>query len=101
VASEGYVGRFGGHLGAVLGSLGLSWWPLKAMLGGLKPCWGYVGQLGAFLAASEGYVGPFGSYIGTMLGTLGLSWRLLTPMLVRFEAVLGLCWAAWGSTGGF
>ena len=53
------------------------------------------------MAVSEGYVGPFGSYVGTMLGTSGLSWRLVMPMLVRLEAVLGLCWAAWGSTGGF
>ena len=53
------------------------------------------------MAVFEGDVGPFGSRAGSIMGALGLSWRLLMPMLVRLEAVLGLCWAAWGSTGGF
>ena len=85
----------------MLGSLGLYWWLLKAVLAIWSLCWSHFGQLGALMAVSEGYVGPFGSYVGTMLGTSGLSWRLVMPMLVRLEAVLGLCWAAWGSTGGF
>jgi len=71
-------------------------------------CWaicspgsGYVGQLGALLAASESYVEPFGSRVGTMLGSLGLSWWHLKAISGDLEAVLGRCWAAWGFVGGF
>ena len=95
-ASEGYGGPFGDYIGAMLGSLGLSWRLLKAMVGHLGPMlglswgsvgallglsWDYIQQLGALLAACEGYGGPFGDYIGAMLGSLGLSWQLLKAMV--------------------
>ena len=43
VLFEGYAGAFGGHVGTVLGPLGLSWRLLKAILGHLEAmlglCW--------------------------------------------------------------
>ena len=84
----------------MLGSLGLYWWLLKAVLAIWSLCWSHFGQLGALLVASEGYIGRFGSRVGTMLGSLGLCWRLLKAMLGALAAIWGLCWAAWGSLGG-
>ena len=78
----------------MLGSLGLYWWLLKAVLAIWSLCWSHFGQPGVLMAVFEGDVEPFGSRAGSIMGTLGLSWRLLMPMLVRLEAVLGLCWPA-------
>ena len=66
----GYAAAFGGHVGTTLGTSGLFWWLLKAMLAGL--CCDYLGQLGALLAVFKGYVRPFGGYARAMFDSLWL-----------------------------
>ena len=80
-ASEGYGGQFGDCIGAMLGSLGLSWQLLKAMVGHLETilglCWAAWESLGALLAASEAMVGHLGPILGLCWALLGLSWGSL------------------------
>ena len=96
VIFEGCVETFGGHVGTMLGTLGLSWRLLKAMLvhlegyvepfgghvgailglccaawGPVRPCRDYVGQLGAVLVIFKGCVEAFGAYVGQLRGHVG------------------------------
>ena len=89
------------YVGTLLGSFGLSWQLLKAMLGHLgatlRLCW----AAGALLAVFESYVGPLGGHVGTMFGNFCFCWRFLEAMLGHLEAMLRLCSATCGSIGGF
>ena len=103
------------YVGTLLGSFGLSWQLLKAMLGHLgatlRLCW----AAGALLAVFESYVGPLGGHVGAMFGNFCFCWRFLEAMLGHLEAMLGhleamlghleamlrLCSATCGSIGGF
>ena len=64
-----------------------------------RPCRDYVGHPGALSAASDGYNGPFGGYVETMFGNVWLCWRFLGATSGHLEAMLGLCWAPFGSLG--
>ena len=75
-------------MGTLLGSLGLSWRLLKAMLGHLGAM---LGHLEAMLVCG-GYVGPFGSYVRTMLGSLaGALLLVFGASVATFGSYVGPC----------